>query len=68
MLFTRARIIEGSNRIVGMNIARENNLKIVAKYVDIVLYIIKIAASTEGKAFCITHQNRAYHYDTSNHF
>ena len=53
MLFTRARIIEGSNRIVGTDIARENNLNIVTKVVDIVLYIIKMTASTEGTAFCI---------------
>ncbi len=53
MLFTRPRIIEGRYRIVGTDIARENKLKIVSKVVDILLRIIKMTASTEGKAFCI---------------
>ena len=53
MLLVRARIIDSSKTIVGMDIARENKLKIVAKVVDNLMPIIKMTASTEGKAFCI---------------
>lgn len=53
MLFTRARIIEGRYIIVGTDIARENNLNIVAKYVDMLCQFYKMSASTEGTAFCI---------------
>jgi hypothetical protein len=53
VLLVRARIIESSSRIVGTDIARKNKLKIGAKVVDILLRIIKMSASTEGKAHCI---------------
>jgi len=46
-------MIESNSRIVGMNIARKNKLKIVAKYVDMLCQFYKMAASAEGMAFCI---------------